>query len=62
MNVSKTVADTVLASTATASVTQAGLDLLATFSVARVTPLVFLVMSIVVVMVSAATETLVLVI
>ena len=62
MNVSKTVADTVLVSTATASVTQTGLDLLATFSVARVTPLVFLVMSIVVVMVSAATETLVLVI
>ena len=62
MHVSEIVADTVLVSTATASVTQTGLDLLATFSVARVTPLVFLVMSIAVVMVPVATQELVLVI
>ena len=56
MHVSETAADTVLASIATASVTQAGLDLLVTSSVARVTQLVFLVMSIAAVMVPVAMQ------
>ena len=56
MHVSETAADTVLASIATASVTQAGLDLLVTSNVARVTQLVFLVMSIAAVMVPVVTQ------